>query len=80
MGTAVEVLPEKICIFDSIEDCLIFETNDVKYKKRSKLVQLHEQFGHAFPNNLKNLLKNAWLLFTEISKLINEVCDSMQNP
>ena len=80
MGTAVEVLLEKICIFDSIEDCLIFETNDVKYKKRSKLVQLHEQFGHAFPNNLKNLLKNAWLLFTEISKLINEVCDSMQNP
>ena len=27
-------------------------------------------------NNLKNLLKNAGLFSTEISKLINEVCDN----
>ena len=25
---AVEILPEKVCNFDSIEHCLIFETDD----------------------------------------------------
>ena len=57
--------------FDSIEHCLIFEIDDEKYKKRWKLVKLCKQFGHASPNNFKNLLKNA-----EVSKLINEVCDN----
>ena len=45
-------------------------------KKCSKLVKLHKQFGHASPNNLRNLLENAGLFSTEISKLINEVCDN----
>ena len=56
---AVEILPEKVCNFDSIEHCLIFENDDDKYKKRSKLVKLHKQFGHTAPNNLKSLLQNA---------------------
>ena len=64
---AVEILLEKVCNFDSIEHCLIFETDDNKYKKRSKLVKLHKQFGHASPNDLRNLLKNAGLFSTEIS-------------
>ena len=34
--TAVEILPEKICNFDSIEHCLIFETDDDKHKKMFK--------------------------------------------
>ena len=37
---------------------------------------LHKQFGHASPNNLKNLFKKAGLFSTEISKLINENCDN----
>ena len=73
---AVEILPEKVFNFDSIEQCLIFETNDDKYKKHSKLVKLHKQFGHAAPNNLKSLFQNAGLLSAEILKLINEVCDN----
>ena len=35
-----------------------------------------QKFGHASPNNLENLFKNAGLLSTEISKLINVVCDN----
>ena len=54
----------------------MIETDDDKYKKRSKLVKLHKQFGHASPNNLKNLLQTAGLFSTEISKLIIEVCDN----
>ena len=73
---AVEILPEKVCNFDPIKHCLIFETDDDKYKKRSKLLKLHKQFGHASPNNLRNLLKNAGLFSTETSKLINEVCEN----
>ena len=57
--------------FDSIEHCLIFEIDDEKYKKHWKLIKLCKQFGHASPNNFKNLFKNA-----EVSKLINEVCDN----
>ena len=38
---AVEILSEKVCNFDSIEHCLIFETDDDKYKKCSKPVKLH---------------------------------------
>ena len=72
---AVEILQEKVCNFDSIERCLIFEIDDDKYKKRSRLAKLHKQFGHA-SNNLRNLLKNAGLFFTEIPKLINVVCDN----
>ena len=41
---AVEILPEKVCNFDSIEHYLIFRTDDDKYKKRSRLVKLHKQF------------------------------------
>ena len=62
--------------FDSIEHCVIFESNDDKYKKRSKLVELHKQFCHASPNYLKKLLKNTGFFSTEISKLIGEVCDN----
>ena len=51
---AVEILQEKVCNFDSIERCLIFEIDDDKYKKRSRLAKLHKQFGHA-SNNLRNL-------------------------
>ena len=72
---AVEILPKNICNFDSIEHCLIFEIDDDKCKKRSKLAKLHKQFGHA-SNILRNLLKNAGLFFTEIPKLINVVCDN----
>ena len=64
---AVEILLGKVCNFDSTEHCLIFETDDDKHKKRSKLVKLHKQFGHTSPNDLRNLLKNAGLFSTEIS-------------
>ena len=37
---------------------------------------LHKQFRDASPNNLKNLFKKAELFSTEISKLINEICDN----
>ena len=30
---AVEILPEKVYNFDSIEHCLIYETDNDKYKK-----------------------------------------------
>ena len=73
---AVEILPEKVCNFDSVSHCLIFEPDDDISKKRSKLLKLHKQFGHASINNLKSLLKNAGLLTSEISKLVNEICEN----
>ena len=38
----VDILPEKVYNFDFIEHFLIFDTEE----ERSKLVKLHEQFGH----------------------------------
>ena len=70
---AVNILPDKVCNFNSINHCLIFENDDDINKKRSKLLKLHKQFGHASSNNLKSLLKNAGLLTTEISKLVDEI-------
>ena len=65
---AVEILPEKVCNFDFIENCLIFEIDDNKYKKRSKLVKLYTLFfisnlvakapGLSFGKKLSNLLRN----------------------
>ena len=60
---AVEILPEKVFNFDSIKYCLIFETDDDKYKKRSKIVKLHKQFSHVSPNNLKISLKKCRIVF-----------------
>ena len=62
---AVEILPEKVCNFHSIEHCLIFDTDDDKKKKHPKLVKLHKQFGHA-SNDLKNLFKSAGLSFLDL--------------
>ena len=45
-------------------------------QNHSKLVKLHKQFGNASPTNLRNLLKIAGFFSTEISELINEVCDN----
>ena len=70
---AVNILPEKVCNFDSVDHCLIFEIDDNNNTKRSKILKLHKQFGHASSNNLKNLLKNAGLLTIEISKLVDEI-------
>ena len=44
--------------------------------KTFKTSKIAYQFGHASPNNLRDLLKNPGLFSTEISKLINEVCDN----
>ena len=40
------------------------------------MTSIKKQFGHASANNFKNLLKNTSLFSTEISKLIDEVCDN----
>ena len=73
---AVEILPEEVCNFDNVECVLVFEENDNIKKKRSKLVKLHKQFGHASSNNLKNLMRKAGCLNDEISKLVSEICDN----
>ena len=70
---AVNISPEKVCDFDSVDHCLIFEIDDNNNTKRSKILKLHKQFGHASSNNLKNLLKNAGLLTIEISKVVDEI-------
>ena len=44
--------------------------------KTFKTSKIAYQFGHASPNNLRDLLKNPGLFSGEISKLINEVCDN----
>ena len=64
---AANILPEKVCNFDSVDHCLIFEIDDNKNTKRPKILKLHKQFGHPPSNNLKNLLQNAGLLTIEIS-------------
>ena len=35
-------------------------------KKQSKLIKLHNQFGHTSSNNLKSLLKNAGYIDREV--------------
>ena len=53
---AANILPEKVCNFDSVDHCLIFEIDDNNNTKHSKILKLHKQFGHASSNNFKNLL------------------------
>ena len=60
-------------IFDNIEHVLIFVHGDEDEKKQSKLIKLHQQFGHASSDNLKSLLENAGCSNEDISKLITEV-------
>ena len=70
---AVNILPEKVGNFDSVDHYLIFEIDDNNNTKRSKILKLHKHSGHASSNNLKNLLKNAGLLTIEISKVLDEI-------
>ena len=60
------------CQHFTVDHCLIFEIDADDNTKRSKILKLHKQFGHASSNNLKNLL-NAGLLTTEISKVVDEI-------
>ena len=45
-------------------------------EKKSQIIKVHKQFGHASIDNLKKLIKNAGLLDKELCNIINDVVES----
>ena len=48
---AINILPDKTCNFDNIEQVLIFEEDESDKSKIQKINKLHKQFGHASSKN-----------------------------
>ena len=69
---AINILPDKTCNFDNIEQVLIFEEDESDKSKIQKIIKLHKQFGHASSRNLENLLKQAGIPLSNISDIINK--------
>ena len=71
----IDICPqdEPVCTQGEIHKVLILEDNHSQTQKKTQIVKLHKQFGHASSNNLKILLNNAGLMSSDINVLIEDV-------
>ena len=69
---AINILPDKTCNFDNIEQVSIFEKDESDQIKIRKIIKLQKQFGHGSSRNLGNLLKRAGIpLSNSINKVVS---------
>ena len=54
---AINILADKTCNFDNIEQVLISKEDENDKSTIQKIIKLHKQFGHDSSRKLENLLK-----------------------
>ena len=61
---------------NNCEEVMILEKNFSDNEKKSQVVKLHKQFGHAFLENIRKLIHNAGLLNKGLNAIIENAVQS----
>ena len=70
---AMNILPDKTCNFDNIEQVLICEEHESDKSKIQKIIRLHKQFRHASSRNIDNLLKRTCIPLSNINIIFTSI-------
>ena len=63
---------------DCFEEVLFLERTLTKNERKSQIIKIHKQFGHASESNMKKIIKNAGAMDSQLNKLIDEVLGECQ--